>query len=572
MNVSMKPSLFIGSNKKAVIWLSLFSTALFINAIRNDFTYDDIQIIKNNHLVWGNLSLNDLFSQSRAIRLLSLKADYLLFTLAPQGYHVQNIIWHCCCTILVYFLCLRLGGEKALSMIVALLFASHPANVEAVANISNRKDMLCMAFSITAFLAYLKSYEYIGIRRLVVLSFSVIAWIIAILSKQTAAVVPFGILIYEYIFIHAGKKRLLAGNVFIIGPILLPFSMYYAFSYIKPVLIEFYLYSTISICEYIFTTLRMTLFYCSMLLWPTNMSADHVITASKTIWEVRILLSIFISILLVWGIIGLRKKHPVAAFGILWSIIFLLPVTIIPGTSYFAAERYLYIPSFGYALVLGSIILSLLRHRAAFVIISLIILFNSLNTINRNTIWYNSATLWMDTFKKDPDSALAHNNLGLVYLSIAQSINKEEYKNAIKHFEAALLINPLYPNAHNNLGLVYANQGRLDEASKEFKEAIKLCKVSYECSDYHYNLGVLLSGQNRDNEAIEEYKAALKINPKYIEAAYNLGLIYLKKGLDNEARAAFNSILKLQSNNAQARYALELLEKDIAESRMRSLN
>jgi tetratricopeptide (TPR) repeat protein len=83
-------------------------------------------------------------------------------------------------------------------------------------------------------------------------------------------------------------------------------------------------------------------------------------------------------------------------------------------------------------------------------------------------VYTDQASLWSYTLEHDPDSWLAHYNLGNEYFLSGH------YAEAITHYQRALALHPGYIIAHNNLGLAYAQTGRLPEAKAEFEAALRL--------------------------------------------------------------------------------------------------
>jgi protein O-GlcNAc transferase len=154
-----------------------------------------------------------------------------------------------------------------------------------------------------------------------------------------------------------------------------------------------------------------------------------------------------------------------------------------------------------------------------------------------------------------PESAVAHNNLGLAFHNLnrfdaaIKSYNKaftlkpsyaEAYYNlgitlstvgqldaAVKSYQIALMIKPNFVEAHNNLGNVLSNQGQLDEAIKNFTQAIK---IQPDYAEAYNNYGITLNKRGKFYAAIENYGKALDINPDYAIAHYNLGNIYKDLG------------------------------------------
>jgi len=95
---------------------------------------------------------------------------------------------------------------------------------------------------------------------------------------------------------------------------------------------------------------------------------------------------------------------------------------------------------------------------------------------------------------------------------------------------------------HFRRGLIFLQQGRWDEAIREYQAALR---INPEYAEAHYNLGVAYAEQGRLDEAIREWQAALRINPEYAEAHYGLGWAYEKQGRLDEAIREYQAAAKL---------------------------
>ncbi|MBL7130600.1 MAG: tetratricopeptide repeat protein [Candidatus Omnitrophica bacterium] len=177
-----------------------------------------------------------------------------------------------------------------------------------------------------------------------------------------------------------------------------------------------------------------------------------------------------------------------------------------------------------------------------------------------------------------PDSAEAHNNLGISYAQ-KKEIDKaiEEFKLAIKYkpnlaeahnnlgaqtietdkaineFRLALKYKPDFAEAHNNLGIAYAKTGEPNMAIEEYGLAIKF-KVDYEWA--YYNLGVTYIQTGETDKAIAQFKLALKYKPDFAWAHYNLGVIYKKQGGIDKAIEEYKSAIKCEPDFAEAHNSL----------------
>lgn len=117
--------------------------------------------------------------------------------------------------------------------------------------------------------------------------------------------------------------------------------------------------------------------------------------------------------------------------------------------------------------------------------------------------------------------------LALVYESVGKLDEAErEYREAIR-------IQTDFARAHNNLGVLLGKLKRFEEAEKEFREAIR---VNPGDAGVHNNLGNALYGLKRFEEAEYEYREAIKVNPNIAEFHGNLGTLYLETGRSEEAK------------------------------------
>jgi tetratricopeptide (TPR) repeat protein len=291
--------------------------------------------------------------------------------------------------------------------------------------------------------------------------------------------------------------------------------------------------------------------YLEKLLLPLNLNAFYVLHPISSILNVKGLVSLTVTAAFVVWIIKAFKGSKFVCFSLLVVALPILPSLYIPavGENVFA-ERYLYLPSFGFVLL---IVLALSWAMAikpgltsSIIIISLMMaVAYSIGTVNRNAVWRNNLTLFTDTVKKSPDAPIPMNNLGNTYLK------QNRLDEAIIEYKTALSLNPGYADAHNNLGNVYLKQNRLDEAIIEYKTALSL-NPGY--ADAHNNLGLAYDKRNRLDEAIVEYKTALSLQPDIAEVhkiRSNLGDTYSKQNRLDEAIIEYKTAISLQPNIAE---------------------
>ncbi|MGD0884928.1 MAG: tetratricopeptide repeat protein [Thermodesulfovibrionales bacterium] len=562
-----------------ILIISLVSFAVYFNALFNDFVYDDIDQVLGNHWIRDVKYIPDIFSKNvwsfqqretvisnyyRPLMHLIFMLNYYVFGLSPCGFHLMNILFHAGVSILVLVITARLlrassnssqGDEKGFRgallsppFVVAVLFAAHPIHTEAVAWVAGIPDLSYTFFSLLSFYLYMRSKE--GTRGMY--SLSVVSFSIATLCKEPALMLPIILMAYDSIFGKRPRgylpfiKRYIPYFVVAGAYLGLRYHALEGFSPQEPHIV-------LSTYGYIINVFPLSARYLGKLLLPLNLNAFHVLHPISSIFEMGGIVSVAVTAaFVVVTFIAFKKKSKVC-FGLLVIALPLLPSLYIPalGENVFA-ERYLYLPSFGFVLLIA---LALSRAKAVnpglasgLVIMSLAVaVVYCIGTVSRNAVWRDDLTLFTDTVRKSPDAALPHDNLGNAYLK------QNRLDEAASEFITALKLDPDYAGSHYNLGTVYLNQNRLDEAVNEFTTALKL---DPDVAIAHYNLGIAYANQNRLNEAANEFLAAVKLKPDYVKAYYNLGTVYLNQNRLNEAVNEFLTAVKLKPDYAEAHYNL----------------
>ena len=167
---------------------------LYFKTFGHAWAFDDYFVILKNQDI---RSLKDFFNNEypgRPLRELSSMLDYKLFGLESKYWHIQNCLIHSINAWLIFLLLMNLSRSKSLSWLSSLLFLVHPIHVEVVAQISHRKDSLCLLFILVAFYSYILARSRKRIRYLLISS---CAFILSLLSKESAYAFPLIIIAYE---------------------------------------------------------------------------------------------------------------------------------------------------------------------------------------------------------------------------------------------------------------------------------------------------------------------------------------------------------------------------------------
>lgn len=582
--------------------LILFSIGIYAGTLYNGFVYDDeVTIVENpqiKHL--GNLSMlfdgKDYFELSkemtyRPVVTFTYLLEYALFGLKPLGFHLTNIMLHTLNGVLLYLFLIfhkrspKGSALKSAPFLATLIFIAHPALTEAVNVVSFREDLLVFFFIMATLNLYIRSKTPLpegGYAYLLYLISSCITYLLALLSKETALTFLLTIFCYEWTHPKGREtSNSKAFNIHIIG---------YAIVTIIYIYIRFHFFynpveqnipspglfqRAINIPWLIFSYLKLSIL-------PVSLSADYLVPDMSLTES----LSFFIPFAFLSAIIFVLnwKGKGTAAFGLLFFVIYLIPVFNIIPISNPLAERCLYLPIAGAIIAIESTIRSIKAqvdwHRISY--LYLIIFFAglivySLSVVHRNEIWKDNKSLWQDTVKKMPKSWRAHNNLGNVFYTenlldeavreqmtaitlkpdYAEAYNnlgaayysKGQLKEATENYMATLDLNPDHAAAHNNLGLVYKKQGKIDDAVLEYKTALGL--NPYDAKS-HYNLGLLYIEKERLGEAIKELQAAIHLKPDNANYYNWLGIAYVKQGKRKAAVLQFQAAIRLQPDHPDA--------------------
>lgn len=549
----------------SILFIIAVSLTVYANTLSNGFVYDDKTTVVENTLIKDPNNIPKLFNRwsyfhssgensYRPVVTLTYFIDYAIFDLNPWGFHLTNILLHTINSALLYIFLLQINRSFAapsnpiFPLIGSILFAAHPVLTEAVNAISFREDLLAFLFYMATLNIYLltRSKLYCG-KKNSLMPVSYALYSLAILSKEMAITLPLIILCFEWLC-KDGKYRsaLNRDNTgFIIIAALYLVLRFYLFA--NPYIGHEDIVSW-DISARLLTAPWLLASYIKLILIPVSLSADYPITPVNSFLSSAFILSVFSLIFIIVTAFMLRKARREITFGALFFITTLIPVyNLIPIFHQFA-ERYLYLPLAGFAVISMSLA-SLLSQRTkyAFILFFICTVFYSFGAVNRNREWADSYSLWRDTVKKKPYSIVAHNNLGCTYFDM------EVYDAAVNEFRIALGLNPKEANFYYNIGNVYYKRGLFKEAIPEYEKALEL---RMEDPKFHLSLGKAYYNNDQYSEAEREFLFTLQYDRRNVNAHYRLGMLYLRKGQREQAKKEFDTALRLDPNHEATRQAV----------------
>ncbi|MCW3094640.1 MAG: hypothetical protein JWL77_258 [Chthonomonadaceae bacterium] len=152
-------------------------------------------------------------------------------------------------------------------------------------------------------------------------------------------------------------------------------------------------------------------------------------------------------------------------------------------------------------------------------------------------VWYRKALQY------DPDSALAHHGLGNVFLEQGK---KEE---AMREYEVALRNDPDNAIFHRDLAVLWLRFGNQDAAYLEY---VRAGALDPQASDIHAEFARFLIGQGKLEEAVKQYRAAIRYSHDATMLHLDLANALLLQGKTEDALDQYSRFLSLNPDNARA--------------------
>ncbi len=574
LSIHQKYSIFV------VLILIILTLGVYWSVQNYEFiNLDDFMYITQNSHVQSGITLDGFrwafstkyFGLWNPLTWLSFMLDYQFFRFNAGGYHWTNVIIHVFNTVLLFFLFRNLTGTVWRSAFVAALFAIHPINVESVAWIAERKNVLSTFFWMLTMLFYVWYARQPNWKRYLPVF---ISFALGLMSKPMLVTLPFVLLLLDYwplnrtaintqneteiqVTLKAGKEKL---SFLILEKI--PLFILSAIS----ICVMFYLPQSAStpqakriIDSFFLQRINNVIFsyamYLKKLFWPTDLYIPYLYFNIPA-WQ--IFLSAIILIIITIIVCKYFKKYPYLPVGWFWYLGTLIPVigTIQIGEQTMA-DRYAYVPFIGVFVIIAwgaeQIVSKNIYFKKILIFASvLIIILLTVATYNQLKLWTNTVTLFEDALKKDPNNYLAYALLG------QEMAKNGENEKALYYYDMALKLNPRVYAHYNNKGVILERMGKRYEAIQIFKKAIQLNKSS---AAAYYAVGLLYFEDNNLDECITYSLKAIEINPDYIEAYNLLGTALLKKGRIQEGILQFQKALHIDPYNKTAQKNLQIALK-----------
>jgi hypothetical protein len=573
--------------------LAAFTLAAFWQVHGLRFLYfDDPEYTMGNRWISNGLSWsNVLYALTASVNanwhpltLMSHMIDCQLFGMSPAGHHLTNLVIHIINVLLLFWVLQLATAMVWRSAFVAALFAVHPLNVESVAWIAERKNVLSTMLFLLAIWAYIwytrapNWRRYLGFTELFALG---------LMAKPMLVTFPFVLLLLDFWpldRLHAPAREdapLVDGG----GPLdgraglatsirpqtvwrlvleKIPLMLFSAVSAVMTVRFQREAGSVISttripIAERISNALASYAIYLEKAIWPSKLAAFypfHFGAIPK--WELSLLITGLLGASLL--AFALRARLKFFTFGWFWYLGTLVPVIgLIQVGGQSRADRYAYVPLIGiFVAVVWGVSEAASRSRRArggLIVAGLCVLL-ALTVVTRRqiTFWHDTFTLFEHAEQVTGPNWMASQILGDVYIvdgNFDQAIDQfSKYDAAIKEYHRGSPDEPLDDRLQQELGVSCLQNGQTVRAIVHFKRAIESDPKSYEA----YNkLGMALTDAGLEQEAIPCFKKSLELRPRYPPVYASLGNLFDHIGKPQTAVAYYTGALDLIANDPASR-------------------
>lgn len=595
------------ASRTAAFYAVLFAGAalLYARSIGFSFVWDDEFFVVRNKAIQAWSFVPRYFTDAstyaggtwapmfRPMRNISYLLDFTAAGMDPRVFHAHNVLLHAVNACAVFWVLTLLvnaarAGEEAgaawACFAGALFWTLHPVHTEAVAWVKSQDELLFTLFYLLAFGVYQSGVS--GTGRLAVAdggrggheaeddgqrqhpAHRLGAWRIAavaglftlsVLSKEMALSFPLVLMLTHAYF---GRRELRARTVALTALCGLVSVAYVAARHLVIGQTEQQGYLAGSFYAEMLTMARTAARYIVLAVSPSGLVADYQgFRVSHSILEIGVICSAAAVAGAVALALFLRRRVPLASFGIFWFGVTLLPVSNIVSTMQFLAERFLYLPLIGGAAVVTGLVLTMQawlerrcalgeldsagkseKLRLATVLAGALFCVEAFSVSVRLPVWKDSDTLYERTFLDAPLSGrIAGNYAGVLARRGKREESMELFRRILRGDDARLRGASLSV-VEQGYGLLLLSKGELDEGLSHTLEALRLDPNDANAVG---NLGYYHGMRGNHEMAAKYFGKSAEMNPSDQSAWKNRGLALMKLGRIREAQEAYSRALAL---------------------------
>ena len=579
------------------IIIAVFAFILYAQSINHDYTLDDHKVVDQNNVTKNGIAgISTIFKtdywygsgseelRGPIYRPIPLSVYAIVWEFSPNNqhiYHFINVFLYAITCLILFLVLAKLFKSQNLLLpfICSLLYAAHPIHTEVVNNIKSLDEILCFLFGL---LSIMFLFRYISTRSKLSFILVGISFFLSLASKETGIsfllIIP---LVIYFFYSENFKKTIIPISILLVSitgfwAILrmivfkdLPQNIITETSALNNTL-----YAAPDLASKYATAFYILIRYIGLLILPHPLSCDYNFAQIKiqTLHDPLALLGIVFYLGIgIYSIINFRKKN-IIVFAILFFLITLAPVSnifFLGGSS--MSERFMYIPSLGFCLVITYFLMKLMKsvnaklvhsnllkffsaNPALFLFVFGIAILYSFKTFSRNKDWKDTLTIFSHDILVSKNSATANYLLGnsLVLRGGISPVKKDQldtFNLAKKYLKRAVEIAPGFYNASSNLGYIYLTENKADSAYLYLKEGLKNGPNDVQIN-YYYGSSLFMLGKY--DESIKALNHTISLNPKNEDAYLMLASSYLGKGDNSNGLLCYTKIIELNPRNSKA--------------------
>ena len=547
-------------NPIACLLLAVVTLALYNPVNHHPFVnYDDDRYVTGNLHVRQGLTTATLkwalTSTEQAnwhpLTWMSHELDCSLYGLNPVGHHFTSVLLHAVNVVLLFLLLIWATGRMGPSLFVAALFAIHPMNVESVAWVAERKNVLCTMFFFLTLWAYGWYARKPGWMRYLAVAALFAA---GLASKPMVITLPFVLLLLDYwplnrvASVNKGSSSALKFSWSRLALEKLPLLALSAASALITMYAQRAGGAVRTNAEYSFAArfanaVYAYAMYLWKMVWPARLAPMYPHPGdSLAAWQV---VAAVLTLVAITAIVLRFRTRPYLMVGWLWFLGTLVPVIgLVQVGDAAMADRYAYIPLIGIFVMIGFGVADLGERKklGPQLAVPAVVVLLALAAITHRQIgyWQSNVDLWSHTLAVTENNFIAEDNLG------GALILEGKEEDAHPHFEAAARINPKDPMSHSNLGTYYQTHNQLPEAIAQYEVAVGLTTDAGLLSETYANLGVAYGKLGEDEQAHKSFEQSLRFNLNQFNAWLGLGVLAQKHGNTEEAIRDLSRSVQLQ--------------------------
>jgi Flp pilus assembly protein TadD len=508
--------------------------------------FDDGLYVTSNRHVQAGLTRDgflwawqaNVASNWHPLTMLTHMLDCELYGLNAHGHHLTNLLFHLANVWLLFEVLRRLTGRMGASAFVAALFAVHPAHVESVAWVAERKDVLSGFFFLLTIGAYQRWAEMRTPRRYLLV---VLLLACGLLSKPMLVTLPCVLLLLDVWplgRLGEGPRRLLVEKIplFVLSAAASAITVYAQEGSLATL-------EAVSLGRRIGNALVSYAAYLGKLFWPAKLAVFYPLPAAIPLWKSLAAGALLLAItaLCLWRF----RRQPVLAVGWFWFLGMLVPVIgLIQVGRQAMADRYTYLPSIGLFIAVVWGVVELAERLAERVRVPRPALASAALalTLALSVAAHAQAETWKDSLTLFRHALTVTENNYLAHLNVAVALSKDNQEaEAREHFREVLRLQPNLADAQAAYATGLRRWGHSAEALQYARRAVQL---KPERSRFRQTLAVILEDLGRKDEAIVQLRKAVELSPGLAVAHYGLGSLLQEKGKTDEALEHYEAALE----------------------------